>query len=98
MVIAFAHATASLLRTDRPSYAEGRVVHDKVFRSYAAVLCLERDAEASRRQAGATHFDSGVVAVESNVSAKHTALWCLGWFAALVTPVLIYVIVVGLVG
>ena len=95
LVIAFAHATASLLRTDRPSYAEGRIVHDKVFRSYAAVLCLERDAEASRRQAGATHFDSGVLAVKSNVSAKHTALWCLGWVAALSTPGLIYVIIVG---
>jgi hypothetical protein len=41
------------------------VVNDVVFRSYAAVLCLERDAEASRR--GATHL-SGVLAVESDVS------------------------------
>jgi len=43
-------------------------VNDVVFRSYAAVLCLERDAEASRRQAGATHFESGVLAVESDES------------------------------
>jgi hypothetical protein len=42
------------------------VVNDVVFRSYAAVLCLERDAEASRR--GATHFESGVLAVESDES------------------------------
>jgi hypothetical protein len=41
------------------------VVNDVVFRSYAAVLCLERDAVASRR--GATHL-SGVLAVESDVS------------------------------
>ena len=52
LVISFVHTTASLLRMDRPSYAEGNIVNDKVFRSYAAVLCLERDAEASRRQAG----------------------------------------------
>ena len=55
-----------------------------VFCSYAAVLCLERDAEASRRQAGATHFESGVLAaLESDVSLKHTALWCWGCFALL---------------
>jgi hypothetical protein len=65
LVIAFAQAVASLLRTDRPSYSEGRIVNDVVFRSYAAVLCLERDAVASRR--GATHL-SGVLAVESDVS------------------------------
>ena len=41
-------------------------MNDVVFRSYAAVLCLERDAEASRR--GATHFESGVLAVESDES------------------------------
>jgi hypothetical protein len=57
------------------------------------VLCLERDAEASRRQAGATHFESGVVAVESDVSLKHTALWCLGWLAALITPLFIYFVI-----
>jgi hypothetical protein len=69
-----------------------------VFRSYAAVLCLERDAEASRRQAGATHFESGVVAVESDVSLKHTALWCLGYLAAGFTPFIIYVLIVVLAG
>ena len=40
-------------------------MNDVVFRLYAAVLCLERDAEASRR--GATHL-SGVLAVESDES------------------------------
>jgi hypothetical protein len=94
LVITFAHAVASLLRTDRPSYSEGRVANDVVFRSYAAVLCLERDAEASRRQAGATHFESGVVAVESDVSLKHTALWYLGWLCALITPSIIYYVIV----
>jgi hypothetical protein len=98
LVITFAHAVASLLRTDRPSYSEGRVANDVVFRSYAAVLCLERDAEASRRQAGATHFESGVVAVESDVSLKHTALWCLGWFCALITPPIICLVIVVLAG
>ena len=97
LVITFAQAIASLLRTDRPSYSEGRIVNDVVFRSYAAVLCLERDAEASRRQAGATHFESGVVAVESDVSLKHSALWCLGWLCALITPLFIYFVIVELV-
>ena len=87
--IAIGHAAGSLLRTDRPSYAEDSIFHDKVFRSYAAVLCLERDAEASRRQAGATHFDSGVLAVESKARARHTALWCLGWLVACLTPLII---------
>ena len=95
LVIAFAQAVASLLRTDRPSYSEGRIVNDVVFRSYAAVLCLERDAEASRRQAGATHFESGVLAVESDVSLKHSALWCLGWLAALIAPFLIFLLMVS---
>jgi hypothetical protein len=95
LVIAFAQAVASLLRTDRPSYSEGRIVNDVVFRSYAAVLCLERDAEASRRQAGATHFESGVLAVESDVSLKHSALWCLGWLAALIAPFLIFLLIVS---
>ena len=93
LVITFAHAVASLLRTDRPSYSEGRVANDVVFNSYAAVLCLERDAEVSRRQAGATHFESGLLAVESDVSLKHTALWCLGWLCALITPLLIYFVI-----
>ena len=92
----FAHAVASLLRTDRPSHPEMRVMNDVVFRSYAAVLCLERDAEASRRQAGATHFESGVLAVESDVSLKHTALWCLGYLAASFTPFIIYWVIVVL--
>jgi len=95
LLIAFAQAVASLLRTDRPSYSEGRIVNDVVFRSYAAVLCLERDAEASRRQAGATHFESGVLAVESDVSLKHSALWCLGWLAALIAPFLIFLLMVS---
>ena len=90
LVIAFVHTTASLLRTDRPSYAEGHIVYDKVFRSYAAVLCLERDAEACRRQAGATHFDSGVLAVKSNVRGRHTCLWCLACLVAGSTPGLVY--------
>ena len=94
LVITIAHAVASLLRMDRPSYSEGRVVHDVVFRSYAAVLCLERDAEASRRKAGATHFESGVLAVESDVSLKHSALWCLGWLAAVITPFFIIFLMV----
>ena len=98
LLIAFAQAVASLLRTDRPSYSEGRIVNDVVFRSYAAVLCLERDAEASRRQAGATHFESGVLAVESDVSLKHTALWCLGYLAAFITPFFIFGFIVGLTG
>ena len=93
LVITFAHAVASLLRTDRPSYSEGRVANDVVFRSYAAVLCLERDAEASRRQAGATHFESGVLAVESDVSLKHSALWFLGWLCAFITPPIIYFVI-----
>jgi len=59
------------------------------------VLCLERDAEASRRQAGATHFESGVLAVESDVSLKHSALWCLGWLAALIAPFLIFLLMVS---
>jgi len=92
----FTQAVASLLRTDRPSHAEGRVANDVVFSSYAAVLCLERDAEASRRQAGATHFESGVLAVESDVSLKHTALWCLGWLCAWITPPIIYFVIVVL--
>ena len=71
-------------------------MNDVVFRSYAAVLCLERDAEASRRQAGATHFESDVVAVESDVSLKHTALWCLGWLCAWITPPIIYFVIVVL--
>ena len=71
-------------------------MNDVVFRSYAAVLCLERDAEASRRQAGATHFESGVLAVESDVSLKHTALWCLGYLAAGITPFIIYLVIVVL--
>ena len=96
LVNTFAQAIASLLRMDRPSFSEGRVVHDVVFRSYAAVLCLERDAEASRRQAGATHFESGVLAVESDVSLKHTALWCLGYVAAGFTPFIIYLVIVVL--
>ena len=95
LVGTFAHAVASLLRTDRPSYSEGRVANDVVFGSYAAVLCLERDAEASRRQAGATHFESGVLAVESDVSLKHSALWCLGWLAALIAPFLIFLLMVS---
>ena len=95
LVGTFAQAVASLLRTDRPSSSE--VMNDVVFGSYAAVLCLERDAEASRRQAGATHFESGVVAVESDVSLKHTALWCLGWLCALITPSIIYYVIVVLV-
>ena len=94
LVITIAHAVASLLRMDRPSYSEGRVVHDVVFRSYAAVLCLERDAEASRRKAGATHFESGVLAVKSDVSLKHSALWCLGWLAAVITPFFIIFLMV----
>jgi hypothetical protein len=94
----FTQAVASLLRTDRPSHAEGRVANDVVFHSYAAVLCLERDAEASRRQAGATHFESDVVAVESDVSLKHTALWCLGWLCAWITPPIIYFVIVVLAG
>jgi len=98
LVFTFTYAIASLLRTDRPSHAEGRVMNDKVFRSYAAVLCLERDAEASRRQAGATHFESGVLAVESDVSLKHTALWCLGYLAAFITPFFIFGFIVGLTG
>ena len=69
-----------------------------MFCSCAAVLCLERDAEASRRRAGATHFESGVLAVESDVSLKHTALWCLGFVAAFFTPFIIYGFILGLVG
>ena len=94
----FTQAITSLLRMDRPSFSEGRVVHDKVFRSYAAVLCLERDAEASRRKAGATHFESGVLAVESDVSLKHTVLWCLGWFCAFTVPTFIFSLIVVLAG
>ena len=93
LVISFVHTTASLLRMDRPSYAEGHIVNDKVFRSYAAVLCLERDAEVSRRQAGATHFDSGVLAVKSNVRGRHTCLWCLVCLAAGGVPSLVYYII-----
>jgi hypothetical protein len=97
LVNTIANAITSLLRMDRPSFSEGRVVHDVVFRSYAAVLCLERDAEASRRQAGATHFESGVLAVESDVILKHTALWCLGWLATAI-PFIIFVSIFGVPG
>ena len=45
-------------------------MNDVVFRSYAAVLCLERDAVASRRG----HL-SGVLAVESDVSGLIVGLW-----------------------
>ena len=93
----FITAVASLLRMDRPSFSEGRAANDVVFRSYAAVLCLERDAEASRRKAGATHFESGVLAVESDVSLKHTALWCLGCLATAI-PLIIFVSIFGLPG
>ena len=57
------------------------------------MLCLERDAEVSRRQAGATHFDSGVLAVKSNVRGRHTCLWCLVCLAAGGVPSLVYYII-----
>ena len=96
LLIAFAKATGSLLRPDRPAYTEGELVTDRVFRSYAAVLCLERDAEASRRQAGATHLESGTArAVESHASVKQTGIYCLKWLAALMGPLIVYAIIVG---
>ena len=96
LVIAFAEATGSLLRPDRPSYTEGQLVTDKVFRSYAAVLCLERDAEANRRQAGATHLESGAArAVEPHASVKQTGIYCLKWLAALLAPLIVYAIIVS---
>lgn len=65
----------------------------------AAVLCLERDAEASRREAGATHFESGVArAVESHATVKQTGLYCLKWLVALLAPLIVYAIIVGATG
>ena len=45
-----------------------------MYRAYAAVVCLERDAEASRIRAGAQGFESSVVATYHSLLATGYSL------------------------
>ena len=97
LLTALMFSTASLLRPDKPTHNEA-LVKDKVFRSYAAVVAFERDAEACRRRAGASHFESGVSnAVVSKASCGTGLRWLCLFLVAAGSPYALYYIVLAAV-